>query len=198
MKSTATALAITATAIALAGCGTSIKSATDTSPPAAASSIPGVTPVPASPSPDDSTSDANLDGPAGTTYTVTGSNGPNGSTTSYDVTMVRAVQHATLGQYGQLTNGGDHVTAAEFTIAGKSGQTSDNANSDAVAVGTDGQDYTSAYDTITEGTNFDSGDFHVGPGQSVTGWVTFELPAGVKIASVQWTPGGGQTATWQA
>lgn len=46
---TATALAVTATAIALAGCGTTARSTADT-PPAAASTIPGITPAPASPS----------------------------------------------------------------------------------------------------------------------------------------------------
>jgi Protein of unknown function (DUF2510) len=159
-------------------------------PAGPASSGPASAPA-ASPS-----SSGSLSGPAGTTYSVTGDNGPNGATTTYTVTMNRSTQHATLGQYETLTNGSDHVTAAEFTIAGKSGQSSDDADSDAVAVGTDGQDYTAAFDTITEGTNFNDGQFQVGPGESVTGWVSFELPAGVSIASVQWSPGNSEAATW--
>lgn len=114
-----------------------------------------------------SSSGANLTGPPGTTYTVTGDNGPNDSTTTYSVAMVQAVQHATLSQYDTLTNGNAHVTAAEFKITGMSGQTSDDADSDAVVVGTDGQDYTPAFDQITEGTNFNDGEFQVGPGDSL-------------------------------
>lgn len=142
-------------------------------------------------------SSAPLSGSIGTTFTVTGGNGPDGATTVYDVTLDQVDQHATLSQYGSLTNGSDHVTAAEFRIDGSSGQASDDADNDAVAVGTDGQDYTPAFDTITEGTNFDAGDFRVSPGQDVTGWISFELPAGVSIESVQWAPTfGGSAATW--
>lgn len=61
----------------------------------------------------------------------------------------------------------------------------------AVAVGTDGQDYTPSFANITDGTNFNDGDFNVSAGQTVNGWVSFELPPGVTIASVQWTPGLG-------
>jgi len=96
-----------------------------------------------------------------------------------------------------LTNGSDHVTAAEFSITGKTGQSSDDANSDAVAVGSDSHDYTSSADDVTAGTNFNSGEFNVTPGQTVTGWVSFELAPGATMASIQWSPGlGGQTATW--
>ena len=136
-------------------------------------------------------------GTIGSGFEVTGPNGPAGATTVYDVTLDQVDQHASLGQYETLTNGDDHVTGAEFTITGKTGQTTDDADSDAVAVGTDGQDYTASFDTITDGTNFNHGDFNVGPGQAVKGWVAFELPPGVSIASIQWSPGlGGQTATW--
>jgi hypothetical protein len=88
------------------------------------------------------------------------------------------------------------MAGAEFTIAGESGQTSDDANDDAVAVGTDGQDYTSSVESITDGANFNYGEFNVTAGQTVNGWVSFELPPGVSIASIEWAPGGGQAATW--
>lgn len=191
------AVLVAAIAMTLAGCDSIAKDSTaqppaTSAPPAAA---PSAAPSALAGSPSD---DGNLTGPPGTAFTVTGDNGPNGATTVYDVTMTQVVQRAHLGQYESLSNGSDHVTAAEFKITGQSGQTSDDADNDAVVVGTDGQDYTPVFDTITEGTNFNGGDFRVGPGQSVTGWVAFELPPGVKIASVQWQPGISQTATWEA
>lgn len=172
-----------AAGLGLAACGTSVTKAPAAAPANAATSA--------------SPSSAPLSGPVGTTYTATGPNGPNGQTTEYSVTLVQVEQQATLGQYETLTNGSDHVTAAEFTIKGITGQSSDDANSDAVAVGTDHQNYTPAMDDVTAGTNFNSGEFNVTPGQTVTGWVSFELAPGANMASVQWSPGiGGQTATW--
>jgi len=48
---------------------------------------------------------------------------------------------------------------------------------------------------VTEGTNFSGGVFSVSPGVTVKGWVSFELPAGVTVASIQWLT-GRTTATW--
>ena len=190
-KTTIAAIAVTAAGITAAGCGSTVaKTPASQAPAAAATSAPTTTA--ASPSPS-----APLTGPVGTSYQVTGDNGPQGATTVYTVTLDQVQQQATLGQYETLTNGSDHVTAAEFTITGKTGQTSDDANTDAVVVGTDSQNYQSAADTITAGTDFKYGDFNVSAGQTVTGWVSFELAQGVTIASVQWAPGfESQTATW--
>lgn len=189
--STVAITALAAGALA-AGCGTTVSKAPAANAPAAAAAAADTS----APAPSQSPSQP-LTGPVGTTFTVSGPNGPNGAATVYDVTLVRVEQQASLGQYGELTTAADHVTAAEFTVTGKTGQTSDDANNDAVVVGSDSQDYTPSFDTITAGTNFNSGTFNVSAGQSVTGWVAFELAPGASIASVQWSPGfGGQTATW--
>jgi hypothetical protein len=187
---------ITTAGLAIAGLsltacnGTIAKAVAPATPTSSASSS---APAPqASPSPSSA-----LSGPVGTTYQVTGANGPNGENTVYSVTLVEVEQQATLTPYQSLTDGSDHVTAAEFTITGKTGESSDDADSDAVAVGSDQQDYQPSFDTVTAGTDFDSGDFNVSPGQTVTGWVSFELASGASIASVQWSPGlDGQAATW--
>lgn len=190
-KILATVGTLALTGLAVSACGPTVAKAPASSAPAGTPAAPAASSPAASPS-----SSAPLSGPVGTTYTVTGMN-DSGNQTEYSVTLVRVDQQATLGAYETLTNGSDHVTAAEFTVTGKTGQSSDDANSDAVTVGTDQQDYTPSFDTITAGTNFNSGDFNVTPGQSVTGWVAFELAPGVTMASVQWTPGiGGQSATW--
>ena len=151
-----------------------------------AAAAPTATPTPSS-----------LTEPVGGTFTDTTTNNTTGATSVYNVTLDKVDQNAALGPYETLTNPADHAAGAEFTIAGTSGQTSDDANSDAVAIGTDGQDYTPSFVTITDGTNFDSGEFNVASGQTVNGWVSFELPPNVTIASVQWSPGfSGQAATW--
>jgi hypothetical protein len=138
-----------------------------------------------SPSPSDT-----LTGAVGTTFTVTAGDG-----TSYDVTLDRVIQHAALGQYDSLTNYADHAAAAEFTITGNTGQSSDDANSDANVIGSDQVQY--QYASLTDLPNFSYGEFKVAPGQAVKGWVSFELPPGASVAQVQWAPSfNGPAATW--
>jgi hypothetical protein len=193
VKAAAGIAAIAVTAGGLAACGTTVAKAPASNAPAG-NAAPAATTSAPSPSPSPSQP---LTGPVGTTFEVTGPNGPTGTTTTYDVKLVAVEQQATLGQYESLTNGSDHVTAAEFTVTGKKGQSSDDADSDAVAVGSNHQDYDAAFESITAGTNFNSGQFSVSPGQSVTGWVAFELAPGTTIASVQWSAGfEGPVATW--
>lgn len=104
---------------------------------------------------------------------------------------------ATLAPYESLSNQANHVAAAEFTIKGDSGQSSDDANSDANVIGSDQTEYQFAALELSV-PNFSSGEFEVAPGQTEKGWVAFELPPGVTIAQVQWAPGfSGQAATWQ-
>jgi hypothetical protein len=130
-------------------------------------------------------------GSIGTTFTVTSSNG-----TSYDVTLDQVTQQATLSAYETLSNSAEHAAAAEFTITGVSGQPSDDANSDANAIGSDQTEYQFAALSLTV-PNFNSGDFTVAAGQTEKGWVAFELPPGVTVAQVQWAPGlDGAAATW--
>jgi hypothetical protein len=116
---------------------------------------------------------------------------------SYDVTLDKVRQHAALAPYETLSNQADHAAAAEFTITGDSGQTSDDANSDANAIGSDQTEYQFAAISLSV-PNFSSGEFNVAPGQTEKGWVAFELLPGVTIDQVQWAPGlGSQAATWQ-
>lgn len=171
---------------------------------AAASSVPSVSAQPAAPAQTNapattaapttaapSPSQSALTGPVGTTFTVTASDG-----SSYEVTLDQVTQNAAASPYETPQNAGDHFAAAQFTIKGDSGSTSDDANSDANAIGSDGTLYPFAAASLTV-PNFSSGMFNVGPGQSVKGWVAFELPSGVTVASVQWAPSfNGSAATW--
>jgi hypothetical protein len=49
-------------------------------------------------------------------------------------------------------------------------------------------------------TNFNAGQINVAQGEKATGAVTFQLPTGVKVSKVQWTPaaGFGDTVQWNA
>jgi len=157
-----------------------------TTAPAASPATPAQAPAPA---PSDTTTDPT--GGIGATFTVTVSDG-----TSYDVTLDKVIQHARTGQYDSLTNYQDHAAAAEFTITGDTGQSSDDANTDANVIGSDQTQY--QYTALTDRPNFSYGEFKVAPGQTVKGWVTFELPPGVTVDQVQWAPGSfdSQAATW--
>ena len=90
--------------------------------------------------------------------------------------------------------------AAVFTIKGVSKDTSDDANSDAILIGSDGQAFTADFDSIKGYTNFDGGDFTVGPGVVRVGAVTFQVPDDIKVTEVQWSAAGsfrGQPGTWR-
>ena len=139
-----------------------------------------------SPSPTDS-----LTSPLGATFTVTSYDG----TSTYDVTLDKVTQHVKLGQYDTLNNDQDHAAAAEFSITGRSGSSRDDAFVNANAIGSDQTEYQSS--PITENLpQFSYGEFRVAPGQTVKGWVTFELPPGVTVAQVQWASGDGGAVTW--
>jgi hypothetical protein len=184
-RKTRIAIAAGAAALALAGCGATVSKTS--APPAPSSSVPGSVPETAPAA----ASSSPLSGPVGTTYTVTVSDG-----TSYTVTLDEVNQNAVPGPYETPQQAGDHFASARFTITGVTGNTSDDANNDASAIGTDGTEYPSSVATLTV-PNFNYGDFKVAAGQSVSGYVAFELPGGVRVASVQWSPElTGQAATW--
>jgi hypothetical protein len=178
----------------LAACSTgsvSKVSAPKTSAPAPATSAPKAAPKTAPPSNPNS-------GPLGTTYQVGGTDS-NSNSTTYKVTAVTVDQHSPLAPYDSLTNSADHLAAVKFRITGVTGESSDDANNNASVISGDTTQYPSALNSTADGPNFSSGSFTLAPGQTASGWVTFELPPGQSIASVQWVPSSGlsdQAGTW--
>jgi hypothetical protein len=193
MKKTLT-IAAAAAALALAGCSTASMSK-PTPPPVSVTETPAATTASPSPSVPD------LTGPVGTPFTDTGTDDSgNGGSFEYTVTMTSLIQQGQLGAYESLSNNGDHIAVGKFTISGMTGVSHDDANNLAVVIGSDGQEYQPSFDSVTEGTNFNGGDFTVTPGETVKGIVAFELPSGVKVGDVQWQPAGlgnQAPATWQ-
>ena len=184
MKQTTRALAASAlVALALSGCGTVHSAASGPSSPSATT---------AAPSPTASTATA----PVGSDYTITDSS----DGVKYDVTLTKVISPAAPADSFFAADPGMHLVGAVFSVTGDTGTASDDANLTATANGSDGQVYQASFDGIAGYTNFSSGDFTVAPGQTEVGEVTFEVPDGVKVAEIQWTPAGGfgtaATSTW--
>lgn len=187
-RAVAGVLAAGAVALAVSACG-----------PTTPAALPSVfTPPPTTFAPDPATAQAAPDntGPLGTSYTVTTTD-YTGDTEVYTVTLVKVDQHAALAPYETAAIPADHMAAARFTITGVSGQAHDDANNVAVAAGTDTTRYTASFSRVSDGPNFVAGGFEVGPGQTETGWVAFEVQPGVTLASVSWQPSPDSAgATW--
>lgn len=125
----------------------------------------------------------------------------DGSGDTYRVTLDKIIDPAQgADQFNQPDNGKRFVGAV-FTILAVSGSPSnEDANNDAAIVGSNGQTYTADFDNIAGYTNFNDGQISVAQGQKATGAVTFQVPTGVKVSKVQWTPAGGfgNTVQWNA
>ena len=115
---------------------------------------------------------------------------------SYSATLVKVLNPAQPDDSFDAADGGKHLVGVEFKLTGVSGNAQDDANSDAAIQGSDSQLYSPVFNGLAAGTNFNSGDFSLTPGSTEVGWVTFELPDGVKVAQVQWDAGGGSPVTW--
>jgi hypothetical protein len=177
---------LTAAVVALlSGCSASISALPSTS-----GASPGYKFTPAS-TPQDV-----LTGPVGVTFRVTTTD-DSGNEVVYEVTLAEVDQNAPGGTRTQLQSTSDHLAAARFTIKGVTGQSSDDANTNAIAIDAGSHDYEAALIGTSDGGNFSDGEWTVGPGEIESGWVTFEVPPGETVAGVQWKPwSSNNSATW--
>jgi Domain of unknown function (DUF4352) len=146
---------------------------------------------------------ARTSAPGHTTVAVVGSSFQvsDGSGDSYRVTLSKVIDPAQGTDQFNTPDNGKRFVGTVFTITALSGSPqNEDANSDAALIGSDGQTYTADFDSIAGYTNFDNGTINVAQGDTVVGAVTFQVPDGVKVAQVQWTPGGGfgSTVQWEA
>lgn len=186
------------TALAATACGTSAvtptgpKTATSAQSPSEASHSPPPTQSPSEASPSASPTQQQQ-AHAGDKFTVALEDG-----TKYEVTLLRVDQQASPASEFEAAQPGRHLAAAQFRVRAITG-VDENANNNATATGADEQAYTPSLASVAEGTNFANGAIRLQPGSSLVGWVSFELPDGVRITKVQWTPASGfatQTAEW--
>ena len=122
----------------------------------------------------------------------------DGSGDTYRVTLAKVIDPAQGADQFTTPDNGNRFVGAVFTIAAISGSPqNEDANSDAVLVGSNGQSYTADFSDIAGYTNFNDGQISVAQGATATGAVTFQVPEGVKVAKVQWQPSGfGSAVQW--
>jgi hypothetical protein len=182
---------VPAITVAAASTAAPVPPASTAAPVAPASTVAPV--APASTAPTASTASAAAPGTLGSTLNATDADG-----NAYTVTLVKVINPATGSDEFNQPDSGKYLFGAVFTITGKTGSASDDANNDAVVVGSDDQDYTADFNSIAGYTNFQHGEWNVSPGTAVTGAVTFQLPTGVTVKSVQWGGDlfGGTRGTW--
>lgn len=120
--------------------------------------------------------------------------GENGS--ALDITLTKVINPAT-GTQGPPTddngqpNGSTYV-AAMLTIKNVgTSAVEDDANNDAVMVGSNDEDYATDLHPVTECTNFDVGVYRLDASESARGCVVFVLPRGVTPAKFKYTPSSG-------
>ena len=123
----------------------------------------------------------------------------DGSGDTYQVSLVKVIDPARGADQFSSPGSGKRFVGLVFKVRALTGSPkNEDANIDAVLVGGNGQNYSADYDGIAGYTNFDSGTIHVAQGDMVTGAVTFQVPDGITVSSVQWTAvsGFGVTVEW--
>jgi hypothetical protein len=160
-------------ALFLAACGGSISQSG--SAPASRAASPAAAPASSAPAP------APQQVPLGTPFSVSDDEG-----NTITVVCTQVIDPARGADEFTTPDSGKRFVGVVFTITGKSGTFSDDANADAFVAGSDGQLYEADFDAIAGYTNFNAGEYTVVPGVREVGAVTFQLPASVKVASVQW------------
>lgn len=117
---------------------------------------------------------------------------------TYRITLVKVIDPAQGADQFNTPDSGKRFVGAVFGIkALKGSPQNEDANIDAVIVGSNGQSYTADFSDIAGYTNFNSGTIQVAQGDTTTGAVTFQVPDEVKVTEVQWTPGAfGSAVQW--
>ncbi len=119
---------------------------------------------------------------------------------SYRVTLVKVIDPAQGADTSTPTpDSGKRFVGAVFRIKALKGSPQDeDANNDAVIVGSNGQTYSADLDAIAGYTNFAEGTIQLAQGDTTTGAVTFQVPDGVKVSKVQWGAGSdfGSAVQW--
>lgn len=181
-------LATVAAMLGLAACSSIAKTSAPSSKAPAALASPKETAPSASPS-------NSLSGPVGTAYAVTDQSGDK-----IRVSLTRVIDPAQGSDQFDTPNNGNRFVGTVFSITGISGNFSDDANNDATLIGSNGQTYSADFDSITGYTNFNGGQYNVSVGEKSVGAVTFQVPLGVRVATIEWSANGGfggAPAEWQ-
>jgi hypothetical protein len=123
----------------------------------------------------------------------------DGSGDVYQVTLTKVIDPARGENQVTVPDPGRRFVGLVFRVKALTGSPKDeDANNNAVAIGSDARDYPADLEGLAGYTNFDDGVLHVAQGETVTGSVTFQVPNGVTVTTVQWTAlsGFGTRVEW--
>jgi hypothetical protein len=123
----------------------------------------------------------------------------DGSGNLYRVTLTKVIDPATGENQFTVPDAGKRFVGLVFRVRAVTGSPRDeDANNDAVIIGSNGQTYSADFAGIAGNTNFHHGAIQVPTGETVAGSVTFQLPNDVKVSTVQWTAlsGFGVAVEW--
>ena len=123
----------------------------------------------------------------------------DGSGNVYQVTLTNVIDPAMEENQFAAPDAGKRFVGLVFRIKALTGSPKDeDANNNAVVIGSNGQHYSADFEGIAGYTNFHHGVIQVSQGETVTGSVTFQVPNSVTVSTVQWTAlsGFGSTVEW--
>jgi hypothetical protein len=147
-----------------------------------------------------STSSSKKSSSSSSTTAHVGSTVDIGGSKGLAVTLTQVIDPATGSDQYTTADAGKRFVAAEVKIVNNgTAAFSDDANSDMTLIGSDNQSYTADFDTVSECTNFNSGQYTLAPGESSTGCVVFQVPNGVNTTKVQFQTQSGlsqSTGEW--
>ena len=123
----------------------------------------------------------------------------DGSGDLYQVILAKVIDPAKGENQFAAPDAGKRFVGLVFRVKALTGSPKDeDANNNAVVIGSNGQNYSANFDGIAGYTNFNHGVIQASMGQTVTGAVTFQVPNGVQVSTVQWTAlsGYGSAVEW--
>lgn len=110
------------------------------------------------------------------------------------VTLLNVFDPARGSNQFNTPEAGKRLVTADFKIV-NNGQSTvrGNADNNTIIIGSDNQTYTSDLRSVSECTDFDYSSYVIVSGASQTGCVTFQLPNGISVATVRFTPHSGNS-----
>ena len=119
-----------------------------------------------------------------------------GASDAYSVALEKVIDPAQGADRCNTPDTGKRFVGAVFRISTLSGGLrGEDANNAAALIGSNGETYHADAHAIARYTNFDTGLIHAARFKTVTGAVTFQVPAGVRVKKVQWTARSRSTYT---
>ncbi|NDJ89529.1 hypothetical protein GWR20_10215 [Mycolicibacter kumamotonensis] len=135
--------------------------------------------------PESSSATPKATGHTGDTLTLTRADG-----STIAVTLDSVINPATVTPAGGDPGATYIATRLKITDPGTADIDGD-VNTNVSVFGSDGQRYGADLNNVSECTNFESGMFHLSPGESAIGCVVFALPHSVNPTKVRYAPSSG-------